>query len=123
MAASTALETPVATIGELMVQIDNLKGELRRSQQKLDDFRLLLVEAMDQVHPLFRDRIRAALALPPIDRQALLAAQRELCERNGWPHFAPYTGICWSCKQDMVTDAWATTLITGCRRCGKSYCD
>lgn len=119
---STALERPVQTIGELAARIDNLIGENKRLAAKLDDFRLLLVEAKDQVSPLLRDRIRAALALPPIDRNALLVAQRELCERNGWPHFAPYTGIC-RCGADIVDESWAGCHITGCRKCGRSYCD
>ena len=59
-------------------------------------------------------------------REAALRGQQLLCKRNKWPHFAPSTGTCWHCKGDMVAgreQEWATTLITGCRLCGESYCD
>ena len=121
--SSAALETPVATIGELMVQIDNLIGEKARLAAKMDDLRLLLIEAKDYAPVDVQMRIAEALAIAPLDRDALLKAQRDLCGSKGYPHFAPSTGICWSCKQDMVDQSWASTLVTGCRRCGKSYCD
>lgn len=63
-------------------------------------------------------------------------AQKEYCEKNKLPHFAP-TRYCWSCNRDIyeeyVRESGFTTgisvqqasssLITGCPHCHRSYCD
>ena len=110
-----------AKVGELIVRLDNQLGELKRTKAKLDDFRLLLVRAKDQVSPDLRDEITEALAIP-LDRDALLAAQKRLCAEEGYPHFAPSTGIC-RCGADIVDEGWATSHVTGCRVCHRSFCD
>ena len=56
-------------------------------------------------------------------RDELLQAQKDLCKDQHYPHFAPLNGICYSCRQDIVTPAWAETLITGCPKCCQSYCE
>lgn len=62
------------------------------------------------------------------ERERLLKKQRDLCERKGYPHFAPNDGICDWCRADMVElqkDAYEKDLlITGCNHgCQRSYCD
>jgi len=48
--------------------------------------------------------------------------QRELCEKNRYPHFAPYSGVC-MCGKNIYTRHDGKGYITGCPHCGKSYCD
>jgi len=58
-------------------------------------------------------------------RQHCLNAQKEYCKQTGAPHFAPYDGICYHCRKDIVTgyeEKWSG-LITGCPKCYQSYCD
>jgi len=72
-------------------------------------------------------------------------AQAEYCKRTGAPHFAPKSGICWSCKSNIyerkektyrkgtvnertvvngiTVEIAAGRLITGCPHCNRSYCD
>ena len=72
-------------------------------------------------------------------------AQAEYCKRTGAPHFAPKSGICWSCKSSIYqkketvynkgtnreerfesgvsVEIAAGRLITGCPHCNRSYCD
>lgn len=68
-------------------------------------------------------------------------AQKEYCETNKAPHFAPTTGNCWSCgrniyspiKHGSANNREYTTgvsvekagkeLVTGCPHCNRSYCD
>ena len=51
-----------------------------------------------------------------------LDAQRELCESQGIPKFAP--AVCWSCGA-----SWATSYrdgkshVTGCPHCHRTWCD
>ena len=82
------------------------------------------METADQVDLLTRtlDMVDAALARPPT-RDELIAAQKALCERKGYPHFAPRSGYCTHCKADIVTSEWAAALISGCKACRRSYCD
>ena len=126
---TTATETRVFTddewaskCGELVIQVDNLKGDLLRVQAKYDDARVLLVEAKDHVPAVLRQEITDVLAMQPLDRAGLLRAQKRLCERGGLPHFAPYTGIC-RCGADIVDEGWATGHVTGCPKCHRSFCD
>lgn len=64
------------------------------------------------------------------------AAQDKYCEENGYPHFAPESGKCWSCNSDIYAqinhggyktgisiEEAGSTLITGCPHCHISYCD
>lgn len=73
-------------------------------------------------------------------------AQQEYCDRTGAPHFAPKSGICWNCHQniyeavehtvrdyqtsDITTyitgidvEKAGSELVTGCPHCCRSYCD
>ena len=72
-------------------------------------------------------------------------AQAEYCKRTGAPHFAPKSGICWSCKSNIYerketvcfkgmeherkfesgvsVEKSADRLVTGCPHCNRSYCD
>ena len=62
-------------------------------------------------------------------------AQSELCKEKEYPHFAPSSGICWSCKRNIYqeidhgtyktgisVEKAAASLITGCPHCNYSYC-
>lgn len=64
-----------------------------------------------------------AMATETLTREELLQAQKDLCKKNKYPHFAPSSGICYDCHQDIVNESWAETLITGCPKCCRSYCD
>ena len=59
--------------------------------------------------------------------QEKIEAQAAYWHKRQAPHFAPSNGICWRCgKQiyDLITvEEAATTLITGCPQCHRSYCD
>lgn len=66
--------------------------------------------------------VDAALARPPT-RDELIAAQKALCEKKGYPHFAPYDGYCYHCKADIVDSGWSVALVSGCKKCHHSYCD
>lgn len=86
------------------------------------------------------------------DAQKSIEAQKKYCEENQDPHFAPYSGICWSCNRniyqpvgwkyengrkvqvssdssdkDRVTgvtvEKAGSELVTGCPHCNRSYCD
>lgn len=77
--------------------------------------------------------------------------QAEYCVENG-PHFAPGSGRCWKCNRDIyrkigwkiengraievpldspdakhftgvTVERAATSLVTGCPHCHRSYCD
>ena len=54
-------------------------------------------------------------------------AQKSYCKTKGLPHFAPTNGICWNCRNNIFKKISfyqaATTLITGCPHCHRSYCD
>ena len=64
------------------------------------------------------------------------AVQDKYCKENGYPHFAPESGKCWSCNSDIYAqinhgeyktgisvEEAGSTLITGCPHCHISYCD
>lgn len=54
-------------------------------------------------------------------------AQKKYCDETGYPHFAPHSGICWSCGEDiyknMTVKEAGSKHITGCPHCKKSFCD
>lgn len=62
--------------------------------------------------------------------------QREYCKEHSLPHFAPYDGICFSCRQNIYrpiehkgyvtgisVERAGKELITGCPHCNRTYCD
>lgn len=57
------------------------------------------------------------------ERSRLIQAQKNYCEKGDFPMFAPPDGYCWSCNQDCVTQRWEWELITGCRKCCRSFVD
>jgi len=65
-----------------------------------------------------------------IDIEKAIAAQKEYCEINKAPHFAPLTGRCWNCRRNIYegergysVERAGSSLITGCPHCHRSYCD
>lgn len=79
-----------------------------------------------------------------------IKGQKEYCEREDAPHFAPFSGNCWNCNMNIyeprhwkyemgrrrltskeestITTGITTkeakeTLVTGCPHCNRSYCD
>ncbi|MBY9081046.1 hypothetical protein KIH86_23110 [Paenibacillus sp. HN-1] len=70
-----------------------------------------------------------------------IKAQAKLCKEKGYPHFAPSSGVCWSCNKNIYSPqektGWndqkytsgitvekaASELITGCPHCNRTYCD
>lgn len=59
-------------------------------------------------------------------RDKAIKAQREVCARDKCPHFAPDSGICWSCHRQIYDPNGGhdgTSLVTGCPWCMRSYCD
>lgn len=77
------------------------------------------------------------------DTNLSIEAQKKYCEEKQLPHFAPHTGRCWNCNQNIYADGrhvWAgkfdgresagitveqagKELVTGCPHCHRSYCD
>ena len=57
--------------------------------------------------------------------------QKEYCVKIKSPYFAPRDGVCWSCKHiifgtdsnQYTKEVAAKTLITGCPKCFRTYCD
>lgn len=72
-----------------------------------------------------------------------IEAQEKYCKDNHLPHFAPHSGVCWACGQNIFDPLerhgyldrdkkWTTgittkeageKLITGCPHCSRTYCD
>lgn len=67
-----------------------------------------------------------------------MAAQKRYCKEKIYPHFAPVSGICWKCNQQIYAEGKnrsgnlskgisvekaGSELITGCPHCNWSYCD
>ena len=65
-----------------------------------------------------------------------IKAQKKYCEEHKLPHFAPYDGICWCCRQNIYkpmeykeyvsgisVERAGKELITGCPHCNRTYCD
>lgn len=51
------------------------------------------------------------------------AAQERLCAESHLPHFAPWTGVCWSCGRQIYEELDGRSYVTGCPYCHRSYCD
>ena len=57
--------------------------------------------------------------------------QEDYCKKNNVPNFVPRDGICWSCNRTIfgteryqyTKEKAATTLITACPFCCRTYCD
>lgn len=68
-----------------------------------------------------------------------IKAQEQYCEEHELPHFAPRSGVCWYCHQNIYSENGFTRfgektsgisvegagshMITGCPFCYRSYCD
>jgi hypothetical protein len=52
---------------------------------------------------------------------AEMKLQKEYCEINNLPFFAPDNGICWHCKYKIPDTN--KKLITGCPNCNTTFCD
>ena len=54
-------------------------------------------------------------------------AQKQYCQENNCPHFAPYDGRCWCCGNQIYEyysiEHASATLITGCPHCKRSFVD
>jgi hypothetical protein len=61
------------------------------------------------------------------DVSRAIEAQSKYCEENNVIQFAPYTGICYSCKHQIYNiisvEEAEKTHITDCPICNKDYCD
>lgn len=70
------------------------------------------------------------------DIKSAAIAQKNLCEENKCPLFAPESGRCWNCGQNIYTeisyDCFSTGIsvekaeishITRCPHCHISFCD
>lgn len=81
------------------------------------------------------------------DAEKARQAQKKLCKEKGYPHFAPASGRCWKCNNNIYSPIeherknWQTgevvgkyttgitaeqasnELVTGCPHCNCSYCD
>lgn len=62
--------------------------------------------------------------------QDYIKAQKEYCNKHNYPLFIPIDGICWRCSSNIFYGERGYTmedakshLITGCRKCGCSFCD
>jgi len=58
--------------------------------------------------------------------QDAIKAQEKLCEERGLPHFAPRSGVCWSCQRQIYDPDGGyngASFVTGCCWCHRSYCD
>ena len=51
------------------------------------------------------------------------AEQQKLCEEQGFPHFAPLSGRCFTCGKDATDEEWIYDLQTGCKHCHRSWCE
>jgi len=51
----------------------------------------------------------------------MMEKQKQYCEKNNLPFFAPETGRCFACRK-MIDDN-GEQLITGCQYCNYSYCE
>ena len=85
--------------------------------------RIILIRTL-QAKSYIRDK--GLGPLPEDSREEKVKAQLEHCKENGYPHFAPYDGICYKCGRDIYknkTLEQCESLITGCPHCHWSYCE
>lgn len=48
------------------------------------------------------------------DAVKAMKAQDKLCKENGYPHFAPSTGICWACHRNIYEQVgWKNEYLPG----------
>ena len=65
-----------------------------------------------------------------------IKAQSLLVNAKSFPYFAPTNGVCYRCRNNIYTEIKkdeyssgidveqaATSLVTGCPHCHRSYCD
>ena len=70
------------------------------------------------------------------DPERAIKAQKKYCEEHKLPHFAPFDGICFRCRQNIYervergervtgisVEGAGSQLITGCPHCNRTYCD
>lgn len=70
------------------------------------------------------------------DVSKAIEAQREYTSENKYPHFAPPSGLCYKCRQQIYSpidkgtyitgisvERAGSELVTGCPHCNRSYCD
>ena len=70
------------------------------------------------------------------DVKEAIKAQEKLCIEKGYPHFAPYDGVCYRCGKNIykpiekgkyirgiTVERAGSELITGCPHCKYSYCE
>lgn len=63
------------------------------------------------------------------DIEESIKGQKEYCQKNGLPHFAPSDGICFSCNHQIYRENQISVeeakseLVTGCPICHRSFCD
>lgn len=64
------------------------------------------------------------------DIEKAIQAQETYCKENHAPHFAPHSGKCFSCGNNIYSAPYGYTveyagqkLVTGCPICMASYCD
>lgn len=127
--------TPVNVTPGDIVQI-NEKGQGIVVDESVD---------MDWVEVYGADKIKCIIgkadAAPPETYDALKAteAQSKYCQEHGYPHFAPKSGRCWRCNQNIYVDGKRCNdnrsskgisveragreLITGCPHCNWDFCD
>ncbi|WP_042370331.1 hypothetical protein [Bacteroides neonati] len=72
----------------------------------------------------------------PFDVSEAINAQTEYCERTKAPFFAPRSGRCWKCGNNIyipiekhgrttgvTVEKAGKELITGCPHCNTTFCD
>lgn len=92
----------------------------------------------------YRDKVKTIVGLvedKPVetfDPAAATLTQATYCRNHGYPHFAPASGRCWKCNQNIYAEGKQRNgnrsngisveragreLITGCPHCCWSFCE
>jgi len=61
-----------------------------------------------------------------MSRDEAVRRYREWAKQPNVMDFMPHDGICYKCDRDVVIgheESFAAGSMTGCPRCGESYCD
>ena len=63
-----------------------------------------------------------------MDREQFIKNQDKYCKDNKAPFFMPRSGLCYSCRKDIIPREIergnnGSDLVTGCPLCLRSYCD